>query len=340
MASEKVRKRANLRDVARMAEVSVATVSRVLNAPDVVRKDTRQRVEAAIQQLGFHPSAAARAINRGRTQIIGALIPTLDSDIFAVTIDAIENRLGEFGYSLVVATTGEDPEREAQRAKQLLDIGVEGLFLSGISHGKALLDLLAHTRVPAIVTSYYDPDFIYPTIGYDNRQAARMALDHLLDLGHRRIAVVHGPVDHNDRTRERVAGTASDRADVTLRYFETALSVAGGAHAVTMADQDPGTFDAFLCVSDVQALGVQFELQRRGINVPGKVSVMGLHDLPSAQSTFPRLSTIHLPAREMGHKAAEALATWLKDDVRPDPLCLASTLKARESTARRSPGGG
>lgn len=336
MAPRREKKRANLRDVARAAEVSVATVSRVLNSPTVVQEETRKRVEKAIADLGFHPSAAARAINSGRTKIIGALIPTLDSDIFALTIDAIESRLADFGFSLVVATTGEDSEKEALKAKELLDIGAEGLFLSGVTHSEKLFALLEHARVPAVVTSYFDPDFTYPTIGYDNREAARIALEHLLDLGHKRIAVVHGPLQHNDRTRERVVGASTDRADVSLSYFEAELTVAGGCNTATQALNAGLKFDAFLCVSDVLAFGLIFELQRNGFSVPEDVSVMGVHDLPSAMSTHPRLSTVRLPAREMGQQAAEALAKWVNDDVRPDSVCLTSVLKARESTSPRN----
>lgn len=293
-------------------------------------------MEQAIATLGFHPSAAARAINTGRTKIIGALIPSLDNDIFAITIDEIEARLGEFGFSLVVATTGEDPEKEAVRAKELLDIGVEGLFLSGVSHSEDLKELLQRTRVPAVAISYFDPDFEYPTIGYDNRAAARLAMDHLLDLGHRRIAVIHGSAQHNDRTRERIAGTLSERSDVEVSYFETELSVAGGSATAALTLSQKKEIDAYLCVTDVLAFGVLFELQRAGVSVPEDVSVIGIHDLPSAQCTFPRLSTVRLPARKMGRAAAEALAKWIEQDVRPQEICFETVLKARETTAPRS----
>lgn len=336
MNSRRDKKRANLRDVARAANVSVATVSRVLNSPAIVQQDTRLRVETAITELGFHPSAAARAINSGRSKIFGALIPSLDNDTFALTIEAIERRLGQFGFSLVVATTAEVPEQEVQRAKELLDIGVEGLFLPGISHEAALYDLLARRRVPAIAISYFDPGFSYPTIGYDNRKAARLALDHLFELGHQRIAVVHGPKIHNDRTRERIAGASEHRKDVALTFLETELSVAGGATVVAQAMAEKWSFDAYLCVSDVLAFGVLFELQRYGVAVPDVVSVIGIHDLPSSQMTTPRLSTVHLPAEEMGRHAAEALAQWVEDDVVPDAVCFECKLVARETTARKT----
>ncbi len=335
MTSRRKKKRANLRDVARAAEVSVATVSRVLNSPDIVQADTRRRVEGAIAELQFVRSAAARAINTGRSKIVGALIPTLDSDIFAQTIDAMESRLAEFGFSLVVATTDDNREIEARKAHELLDIGVEGLFLSGITHNEELHALIERTQVPAVAISYFDPDYYLPTIGYDNREAGRAAIKHLAALGHRNIAVVHGPAQDNDRTRERLGGVADQSRDLSLVPFETELSVLGGSHAVIRLLETHASFDAFLCITDVLAFGVLFELQRRGITVPRDTSVMGLQDLPSAAVTCPRLTTVRLPSQEMGAQAAEALAKWIEDEVRPEPICLALDLKARESTGKR-----
>lgn len=335
MPQRRERKRPNLRDVAKAANVSVATVSRVLNTPSVVQSDTRRRVEEKIASLGFVPSAAARAINSGRSKIVGALIPTLDNDIFALTIDAIENRLVDFGFSLVVATTGDDPTVEERKAKELLDIGVEGLFVTGITHSDTLHTLLERTRTPTVAISYYDPNYHLPTIGYDNRTAAKIACEHLLESGHRNIAIVHGPAGSNDRTRERIEGAASERADVLTQFFEAELSVSGGCAVVPQVLKSDPVPDAILCVSDVLAFGVLLELQRHDILVPKDISVIGLHDLPAAKQTYPRLSTVRLPAQEMGKKSAEALVEWIVEDKPPRPYCFATDLKVRGSTRRR-----
>lgn len=332
MATSREKKKVNLRDVARAAKVSSATVSRVLNSPKLVQEDTRKRVETAISELNFHRSAAALAINSGRTRIVGALIPTLENDIFALTIEAIEKRLGDFGYSLVVATTGEDPRQEFRRAQELLNIGVDGLIVSGVSHDETMIRLFDKHQVPVIATSYYDPEFGYPTIGYDNFAAARMALDHILELGRTHVAVVHGPELNNDRTRARVAGARCKKQGVEQSFFETEMSVAGGAKAAVSALSSGTTIDAFLCVSDVIALGVLFEIQRQGVSVPDDISVVSIHDLPISQTVSPRLTTVRLPARQMGTQAAEALANWLDHDIRPKPVCLESTLIKRETT--------
>ncbi|MGH1576578.1 LacI family DNA-binding transcriptional regulator [Planktotalea sp.] len=334
MNNQPRKKKPNLRDVAREAGVSVATVSRVLNTPDVVNAEKRQIVQAVIERLGFVRSAAARSINSGRTKIFGALVPTLDSDIFALTLDALEKQLAGLGMSLVVATTNDDPELETRKAEELLNIGVEGLFLSGVSHDEELLKLIERTRTPTLAMSYFDPQYRLPTIGYDNALAARQALEHLIELGHRNIAMVHGPTSNNDRTRARVEGTFAQGVDVS--YFETELSAEGGSTATRKSLKTGDPYDAYLCASDVLAFGVLSALSREGIKVPNDVSVIGIHDLPSSSVTFPTLSTIRLPVQKMGICAANALFEWAEKDVRPESICLPTELKARESTQRRS----
>ena len=336
MHREPKKKRPNLRDVSRAAEVSVATVSRVLNTPEVVNKDTRSRVEAVIEELGFVRSAAAFAINSGRTRLLGALIPNLESDIFSLTVSSIEQTLVEHGFSLIVATTDDDPDKEARKAQELLDVGVEGIFVTGLDHGDALYALLHRTRVPTVAISFYDAAYHLPTIGYDNRAAADLACAHLIELGHKRVAVVHGPLAGNDRTLARVDGARAGLADKTCGLYETELSVEGGVNAVRRIMRHTLRCDAIFCLSDVIAFGVLNELLRLGVSVPNDMSVISIHDLPAAEYTVPPLTTVHLPARQMGCKAAESLAAWVEHDVRPPPLHLASRLIVRGSTRRRS----
>jgi LacI family transcriptional regulator len=186
------KKRSNLRDVAKAAGVSVATVSRVLNAPALVSGETRDRVLSVIETLHFVPSAAARAINSGRTRMVGALVPTLDNAIFARFLSSLEEGLGNFGLSLVVATTDGNDETEAAKAERLVNIGVEALIVSGITHSARFDELIQRTQLPAVATSYFDPAYHLPTVGYDNAAAAALALDHLIALGHRDIASFMG----------------------------------------------------------------------------------------------------------------------------------------------------
>lgn len=332
------KKRANLRDVAKAAGVSVATVSRVLNAPGAVSPATRERVEAAIRTLRFVPSAAARAINSGRTRFVGALVPTLDNAIFASFLAALEHKLGEYQLSLVVATTHNDPAIEAEKAKTLVDIGAEGLIVSGITHDPALDDLIERCHLPAIATSFHAPDYYLPTVGYDNAAATAIALDFLAGQGHRDIAVVHGPLANNDRTRARLDGLKQSASAVDLRFFETEIAISGGCQAAKSILAAPDPVSAILCCSDVLALGVLFELQRKAIRVPDDLSLMGVDDLAASAHAEPGLTTVHLPVSRMGEATAAAIASWIETQERPEPVLLEPERVIRGSTRSYSAG--
>lgn len=333
MTSPSVTKRANLRDVARKSGVSVATVSRVLNSSGKVASETRDRVLQTIEDLRFVPSAAARAINSGRSRIVGALIPTLDNSIFARFLENLEIELGRNGLSLVVATTGGDPAAEIRKAQALLDIGMEGLIIVGISHDPALGQLIERWQLPTIATSYFDPAYDLPTIGYDNKQATSIALRHLTDLGHKRIAVLHGPRAISDRTRARLSGLDDPGAGVELYFKEDSLSVSGGCRAVAAMLDEALPVTAALCLSDVIATGALYELHRRGIAVPGQISVMGLENMPASEMTHPPLSTVRLSVGEMGDAAGQALVAWLEQGIRPQSTLMPAELIVRGSTA-------
>ena len=326
-----LRKRANLRDVARASGVSVATVSRVLNTPAKVSEATRRQVQEAIDALNFMPNAAARAINSGRSRKVGALIPTLDNAIFARFLDGLENRLTEHELALIVSTTDDDPVIEAEKARVLVDIGAEGLIISGVTHSSDLEALIDRAQVPAVAISYFDGTYRWPTVGYDNGLGAAMALNHLHDLGHRHIAVLHGPPANNDRTRARLQTLQLSEFAVELSYFEAGVAIAEGAALVPRLLKDR-RLTALLCLSDVLAAGALFGLQRAGRSVPEDLSVIGMEDLAGSASLYPALTTIRLPVFEMGQAAADAIAGWVERGERPAAALLPVELKIREST--------
>ncbi|MXX87958.1 MAG: LacI family transcriptional regulator [Boseongicola sp. SB0677_bin_26] len=337
MAGVLEKRKSTLRDVARMAEVSTATVSRVLNGNALVSEGTRAKVQAAIDALHFVPSAAARAINSGRTHVVGALVPTLDHAIFSRFLDALEEELAGSGLSLVVATTKEDPDREAERARALVDIGVEGLIVSGVTRSADLDAFIEKRELPVVATSYFDPSYHLPTVGYDNERAARSALGLLLEGGHRDIAIYHGPSAGNDRTRARLKAFKK-HPRVAFRFCEMPLDVSAASDAARRDFAEPCCrTTAVLALSDVLAQGALFGLQALGISVPREVSVVGIDDLPSSAATTPALTTVRLPVREMGRRAAIALAKWVEDGIRPAPERLdVSVMRASSSLAPAS----
>jgi len=304
------KQRATLRDVARSAKVSVATVSRVLNNSELVTTATRTKVNDAVMALGFTPSAAARTLNSGRTRTIGVLIPTLDHAIFAKFLNELEDKCSELGFTLVVSITDSNLDTEVQKAATLLNMGVEGLVVSGKAHGSEFDDLIDRFDVPVVITSYFDDSAKYPTIGYDNAAIAQMALEHLHAAGHRNIAVIHGPASSNDRTEARIDGLRSSNLDVTLTFWETGLDIAGGASTTKKLMDGAIGQTAILCLSDVLALGAFFELQRRNLKIPEDMSLMGFDNLEWGSVSTPPLTTIDLPVSRMATEAAVAICRW------------------------------
>lgn len=332
MVNRTVKRRSNLRDVAKTAGVSVATVSRVLNSPNAVSDETRRRVQEVIDRLHFVPSAAARAINSGRTRVVGAVVPTLDNAIFSRFLGAVEKELARNNLSLVVATTENDPEIETEKALGMIDIGAEALIVSGTTHSPEFHKLIEKSRLPVVATSLFDDTYHLPTVGYDNSNASRIALEYLLNAGHRNIAVIHGPVKSNDRTKARLSGLENPDTNTFLQMFETSISIEGGCTATQRLLKEVTTFSAVLCFSDVLAMGALFELQRHGIKVPDEMSLMGIDDLPSSSFTCPEITTVHLPVFRMGITTAEAVVQWLDDHIIPKSELLQVELIVRNST--------
>jgi len=333
MTQETAKRRYNLRDVADRAQVSVATVSRVLNSPAVVSPDTRSRVQTAMAELKFVPSAAARAMNSGRSRVVAALLPTLDNAIYARVVNGLETGLNAHGLSLVVAQTRDDQDIKVARAKELINIGAEGFIVSGVTHSEAFHDLMEFSQLPVVAVSYFDPQNRIPTVGYDNWKAARVAADHLLDLGHRDIAVVLGPLDINDRTYRRYQALTAPGQVGRFTFHEVEMSLGGGADAVNRILADRGDTTAILCFSDILAMGVLNQLHQAGLSVPNDISVLGIENLPAAQHTYPALTSVRMGVEKMGELAADALANWLETHERPQPVELDVALMERSSTA-------
>lgn len=333
-----IRRKATLRDVAHQAGVSVATVSRVLNTPDKVAASTRDRVGASIDALRFRPSAAARSLNSGATKMIGILVPTIDHSIFAQYVQSLEATLSAQDYGLIVAVTGGCLALEAKKSRDLLNLGVDGLIVSGVLRDPAFDKLVDRFEIPVLATSYFDQEAPYPTIGYDNAAVAEMAVRYLRDCGHQRIAIVHGPVPENDRIAARIAGAERACLETPLRLYPAELSVTGGATAARAIFQDNSTdraarCSAVLCMSDVQALGVLFDAQRRELRVPEDISIMGFDDLEWSRESNPPLTTIRLPSKEMGEAAAMAMIAHLREDAPFVPRELAAKIIERGSVS-------
>jgi LacI family transcriptional regulator len=327
---------ATIQDVARLAGVSTATVSRVLSKPDVVRNHTQEQVMAAVRQLDYQPVAAARALASGRTHTVGCVIPTLDHAIFARSTQAMQTTLAQAGYQLLVASHEYDPGTEFELVRALQHRGVDALVLVGTDHAPRLWEALSAWRKPTLLTWSCDPRL--PSLGFDNAGAARMATEHLLGLGHRDIAVISGFSAHNDRARSRIEGVrqALTRLKLTLppiRVTEQAFNLEGGRLGLRklMSSRQPPT--AIFCGNDLLAVGALLEAQRLNLKVPEHLSICGIDNLEISEAINPGLTTVSLPTQDLGRIAAQYMLSAISGDVIAAQSLLPFELVIRGSTS-------
>ena len=305
-------------DVAKAAGVSTATVSRVLNQPESVREDVRTRVRQVMRQLNYVADAAARTLASKRSGTVGAVIPTLSNDIFANGIEAFENTLNEARFSLMLTTSGYSSHQELAQVRMLIERGVDAIMLVGHSHDPLVYELLDQRHIPYVETWAYRNDPQHPCVGFDNTKAALQAPQYLLDLGHQKFAVISGIEADNDRVKDRLTSMQELFAqhNINLTYDsikQCPYDINAGRQACRqlMAQQAPPT--AIVCTNDVLAIGALLECQASGIKVPEQVSITGFDDLPLSANLTPALTTMHIPFKPMGEKAAQFLIDHLND---------------------------
>lgn len=309
-----------LHDVAKHSGFSTATVSRCLNFPKQVSDKTRDTVLAAIAELGYSPNFGARAMAAQRTNTIGAIIPTMENAIFARGIQAFQEELGEHSYNLMVASSSYRPDLEERQIRSLVARGADALLLVGHNRDPAIYQFLEAQQVPALVTWAFDPTASRPSIGFDNRRSMAKMTQEVLRLGHRRLAMISATLDANDRAASRLEGIRDAMRDAgldpqALALIVTPYGIETGADAFTQLMQSDTPPTAVLCGNDVLAVGALGRARDMGFDVPGDVSIIGFDDIELAQVAFPALTTVHVPHREMGRKAARALISFLQDGV-------------------------
>lgn len=337
-------KQVKLSDVAALAGVSAATASRVLNRPEKVGQEMRERVLAAAAALGYVPDAAARALASRRSRTIGAVVPTLDNPIFAANVQGLETRLNERGYALVVASSDYRVDKELRQATTLLERGIEGLMLMGTEHHPSLYALMKTRGVPHVNSWVDEGDADHPCVGFDNAEAARRLTGYLLDLGHRRFAMIAGIAKGNDRAAARVAGVREALARRGLELPQGSLieepygvrEGRDGLRAVIAGDAAARP-TAVICGNDLLAFGAMFEAAAMGLEVPGDLSVVGFDDTELSSHIPPGLTTMHVPSAEMGELAADYLVNRIEGQPVRHRTSVEVRLVVRGSTA--PPGG-
>ncbi|HVE49184.1 MAG TPA: LacI family DNA-binding transcriptional regulator [Casimicrobiaceae bacterium] len=304
-------------DVARLAGVSTATVSRALNLPDLVDPDTRNRVRAAVDKLRYVPHGVASALRSQRTRMVGAVVPSFDYALYARTTSALQRVLDERGYSLVLAAHHYDLATEVRVTEQLIRHGVDAFAFVGIDHDPALYRLLDNYARPYVLTWGIDPSRRHPSIGFDNAGATLALTRYLIGLGHRRFGLISAPVEGNDRARERGAGVRAALAARGLaldpgcvRYG--AIALASGAQAMRELMRLEQRPTAVIATNDVFAVGAMLACREIGVRIPNEVSIVGVDNTDLGATQTPALTSVRTPIVEVGDAAARQLIARLE----------------------------
>ena len=292
-----------IRDVARHAEVSIATVSRALSAPGLVAEQTRARVVAVARELGYEPNRAARSLITGRTGFIGAVVPDVANPFFLGALRGIQSAAREHGHHVLLADTAEDPVAEAELITSI-SRQVDGLVLLSSRLPVARLQEFPGAGRTVLFNRVL-PGF--PAVLLDCADGARQLVAHLTALGHRKLAYAGGPRE-SFADAERRRGLVKVCQDTDIRVIDLGAfppQYSSGARVADLALEAGVT--AVIAFNDLMALGVIARLRDRRVDVPVELSVTGFDDIPMASMSAPRLTTVSVPLEQAGRAAVELL---------------------------------
>jgi len=309
-------------EVATLAGVSTMTVSRALRRPEQVSPATLSAVQRAVAQLGYLPDSAASALATGRSRIVAAILPTLMNSVYASTVHGLASVLRGAGYELMIGDSGYDLSTEAALVRSFLGRRVDALVLTGVEHDEATLALLARHEVPVVEMWDLTTRPIDMVVGFSNVSAGREAGRFFAAQGRRRWAFLGSSPQREGRSGKRLRGlneaarAARVPAPVTA-FVEDGMSPAAGYAAVKSLLKARPLPDALFCANDALATAALRAIADQGIAVPAAVAVLGFGDFDVAAHTSPALTTIRIPGREIGERAAGALLAPLDGDGRP-----------------------
>ena len=296
-------------DVARLAGVSTATVSRALNGTGQIAPATRSAIDAAVEELGYRPNRIARSLVTKSTQTIALLLPDITNPFYAALVAGIQDELLSEGQTMLLGTTGGDPEREERYLSLLRAKQVDGALVDGLVLPPGRIARFVAEGFPIVCLDRDVDSTSVPLVQVDNRLGARLAIRHLLELGHRRIAHVAGAPELGI-SAEREAGYHEELEAGGVARGEHLVATGsfteeGGYRAVRSLLESRPT--AVFAANDLSAVGVIMALGEAGLQVPADVSVVGFDDLRLSAYTSPPLTTVHQPAREIAQRATRLL---------------------------------
>jgi len=331
-------KRATIADVARVAGVSRQTVSRAINDKGEISDDTRERVLAAVREMGYRPSSLARGLKTSRSGLLGLVVPDIANPFFAETARGATEAASDDGYTVLLCNTDEHPEREGAILRQLEGQRVEGIVLISSRLSDGQLDQVLSGWVPTVlVNREWQTAPGRGSVVTDERRAMGAAVDHLVERGHRRIGFV-GCTARSRSGRERQRGflDACRRWDIEVDdawCCECAPYVDAGREAALGLLSGRPELSALLCYNDLVAVGAVQACRRLGLAVPDDCAIVGWDDIALARYLSPPLTTLDMPKAQSGAEAVALLTRMIADDsLVPEAICLQAGLVIRQST--------
>lgn len=301
----------NIRDVARLAGVAPITVSRVVNGADSVSEDTRRRVQQAIDHLHYVPNTLARSLRSRQSHTIALIVPDITNPFWTTVARGVEDTAAENDYRAILCNTDENPVKEMNYLNLLVERRVDGVMIAPATPDRKHLAVLKQLHVPCVLVDRRVAGFKADVVYGDSRTGACLLIDHLIDLGHRRIALINGP---------RTISSAQDRADGYRESLEThGLSVEeslvfqgefkqeSGHRLVKQALEHDPRPTAIFAANNFIALGALLALQEAGLRVPEDMALVCIDDVPYLSTIGPFLTVAAQPAYEMGEAAARLL---------------------------------
>lgn len=330
---------ASIKDVAKEAGVSIATVSRVLNDVDVVNEETKKKVQDAIKKLGYRPNIVARSLKTQRTKTVGILIPDISSQLYPEIVRGTEDVANIYDYNIILCNSDLDLEKEKEYLRVLKEKMVDGLIYMSSSLEPEIVSLIKELELVTVLVETTDREKTFPSVSIDNREAAYDAVSYLLNKGNKKIAYIGVHKDAVNAAAARYFGyedALKEKGidiDENLIYFGEVKAKEGYEGIKSILEKTE--IDAVFCASDELAMGAINGLRDKGISVPDEVDVIGFDDIYTASLFYPKLTTVAQPMYDMGSVGMRMLIKLInKKELEEKTYILPYELIERDSTKR------
>ncbi len=315
---EKKLMKLTIKDIAEMAGVSIATVSRVLNNSKPVSEEVRKRVEKVLEETNFRPNAWARSLIQNKTNLIGVIIPQINT-FSAKLIDGIEDIASQNGYNIILSNTRLNREQELKAIDILIEKQVDGLIFSAVNITAENVEKIYQSKIPAVVVGQKVSEYNLPWVDVDNYSSIVELVQYLIRCGHKKLAMIHGPLYDMSAGYTRYKAFIDEverhqipKEDVIL--VESNFSMQDGYYAMEKILKNRSLPTAVISASDEIAIGAKKCLEDRGFIIPDDMSIVGFDDIDLAQITRPKLTTVRVDFFEMGSIAMKTLLRLLSDE--------------------------